>query len=93
MTPYVRTVIAIAAVLMFAACTAGGAGVKPNNAAAQTPGQNLACPNQTGSRIPRSPTDCSAVGRSYSSDDLNRTGATTTGEALRLLDPSVTVHN
>jgi hypothetical protein len=31
-------------------------------------------------------------GRSYSHDDLERTGATTAGGALRLLDPSVTVH-
>jgi hypothetical protein len=93
MTPYVRTVSAISAVLLFAACTTGSAGVKPNSAIAQAPVQNPACPNQTSSRIPRSPADCSAFGRTYSSDDIDRTGATTTGGALRLLDPSVTVHN
>lgn len=51
-----------------------------------------ACPNQTGSRIPVNPSTCSAPGRAYSSDDIKRTGATTAGGALRLIDPSVTVH-
>jgi hypothetical protein len=34
---------------------------------------------------------CRAYGRSYSHDDIALTGATTAGDALRLLDPSITV--
>jgi hypothetical protein len=44
------------------------------------------------SRIPATGTQCSAAGRSYSSDDIDRTGAPTAGRALQLLDPSITVH-
>jgi hypothetical protein len=91
MTPYVRTVSAIAAVLLLAACSAGSAGVKPNSTAAQAPVQNSACPSQSAIRTPRSTADCS-FGRTYSSDDIYRTGATTPGDALRLLDPTVMVH-
>jgi hypothetical protein len=35
---------------------------------------------------------CRGYGRSFSSDDIRRTGATTVGDALPLLDPSITVH-
>lgn len=42
-------------------------------------------------RIPQ-PNDCSAPGRSYSQQDIQRTGQTNVGEALQLLDPAVTVH-
>jgi len=91
MTTYVRTTSAIAAALILAACTANTAAVKPNAGAPETVAQNPYCLNQTGSRIAASSADC-AFGRSYSSDDMNRTGATTTGDALRLLDPSIRVH-
>lgn len=52
------------------------------------------CLRQTGSRIsPRADKHgrkcVNAPGRSYSKDDLDRTGATDMAEALRRLDPSV----
>ena len=89
MTPYLRAACAIAPLLVLAACAATG--VKP----AAVPGpvaDNPACLKSTGSRIPDSAGGCSAVGRSYSSEDIQRTGAVSADEALRLLDPTVTVH-
>jgi hypothetical protein len=92
MTTYLRAASSIASVLILAACAATTAGVKPNAGASAAVAQNPACLTQTGSRITSSAANCSAFGRSYSSDDINRTGATTADEALRLMDPSITVH-
>jgi hypothetical protein len=45
---------------------------------------------RTGTRIALKDGECASVpGRSYSKDDLDRTGAITVDEALRLLDPSI----
>lgn len=49
------------------------------------------CVTSTGSRIPTNLGACSARGRSFSADDIQMTGATTVAQALRLLDPSVTI--
>jgi hypothetical protein len=35
----------------------------------------------------------SAPGRTYSDEDMERTGQTNVGDALQLLDPSITVHH
>jgi hypothetical protein len=91
MITYLRTGCAIASVLIFAACAATTPGARPSVAAAAVT-QNRDCLNQTGSRIATKNPDCTAVGRSYSSDDIDRTGAATVDEALRLMDPSIMVH-
>jgi hypothetical protein len=45
----------------------------------------------TGTRIALKPGECAnAAGRVYSKDQLDQTGALTTAEALRRLDPSLT---
>ena len=49
------------------------------------------CLTQTGSRI-STPGQCRGVGRSYSNQDIERTGSTSAGDALALLDSSITVH-
>ncbi|WP_199096721.1 hypothetical protein [Dyella sp. ASV21] len=50
------------------------------------------CIQSTGSLIPAKSGSCLPVpGRSYSRDDLQRTGSPTLGPALRQLDPSMTV--
>jgi hypothetical protein len=36
--------------------------------------------------------DCAGFGRTYTQEDIQRTGQPTTAQALRLLDPSLTVH-
>jgi 2-keto-3-deoxy-galactonokinase len=53
-----------------------------------TPARQADCLT-TGTRIALKPGQCAMVpGRSYSQDELERTGAIDTAEALRLLDPS-----
>jgi len=50
------------------------------------------CLTGTGSRIAVKGDRCTAIGRSYTSDDVERTGAMTVAGALRLLDPAITIH-
>ena len=51
------------------------------------------CIRDTGSHIPPPKGGCLPVsGRSYSHEDLERTGQTNVGRALQQLDPSVSVH-
>lgn len=53
---------------------------------------NPFCLRDTGSRIKPPPGHCLPVaGRSYSRQDIDRTGATNIGQALQMLDPSVSV--
>jgi hypothetical protein len=60
-------------------------------AAAATP---RPCSLPTASRIPARPDECSASpGRTYSQTDVERTGQTNVGDALQMLDPSITVHH
>jgi hypothetical protein len=55
---------------------------------------NRPCSQETASRIPARPGDCSATpGRTYSNEDVERTGQTNVGEALQMLDPSISVHH
>ena len=93
MTTYLRVTSTTAAAVILAACAATTANVKPKPAASQAVAENPACLTQTGSRIAGNAADCSAFGRSYSHDDINRTGSTSAEDALRLLDPSITVHH
>jgi hypothetical protein len=53
---------------------------------------NHGCPTDSGSRIPVRPHECSAIGRTYSRDDIALTGKTSAGGALRMLDTTGTVH-
>lgn len=49
------------------------------------------CVSETGTRIKRKDKKgCNGLaGRSYDNDDISRTGASDVGEALRMLDPSI----
>ena len=86
---------------MFAACVLGSVLCAANIAIAddskhaskpeKTTVPDRACLRDTGSRIPPRPHECSGFGRSYSKEDIDRTGATTLGGALRLLDLAVTI--
>lgn len=50
------------------------------------------CAVETGSRIHRDSAHCSSSpSRTYTKDDIDRTGSTDTADALRLLDPTITV--
>lgn len=48
---------------------------------------------QSGSRIPAKDEPCVGPGRTYTQTDIDRTGQTDAGNALRLLDPTVSVHH
>jgi hypothetical protein len=91
MPTYLRAASALVSVVILTACATNSAGVKPP-AAASLDAQNPACVTQTGSRITGDKTRCLAPGRTYSSEDIDRTGATNAGDALQLMDPSITVH-
>ena len=84
MTTFLHVTAATAAALILAACAAP---------ATRTVAEMPVCPTQTGSRIAGDAVHCSAVGRSYTHDDISRTGSTNAGDALRLMDPSVTVRH
>ena len=82
------------AALMQSAADAQGNAATP--AAAQRPilkPGDRSCLQTTGSLIPAKPGTCLtlAPGRSYSKDDIDRTGQPTLGPALQMLDPSITV--
>lgn len=80
----------VASLFVLAGCATNPVNRTAGSAGAAT--RNPACLTQTGNRIATKDSNCAEFGRSYSSDDVNRTGATTAGEALRLMDPSVTIH-
>ena len=82
----------VAAALILAGCAATGGGTKPTDGKSAAVAKNPGCLTETGSRIAANDSHCSAPGRSYTSDDIDRTGATTAAGALRLMDPSITVH-
>jgi len=92
MAIHIRVVAAVAAGLIFASSAAFGDDATPqpkkHSAAAEIPG----CLTHTGSRI-ADKGKCRGTGRSYTGEDLKRTGATTVGGALPLLDPEITVHH
>jgi hypothetical protein len=52
------------------------------------------CLTDTGPRLPLSPGECAAYGRSYSAEDLRRTGhEENLARALQTLDPSITAQH
>lgn len=56
------------------------------------PLDSRSCIRDTGSHIPPPKGQCLPVaGSSYNHEDIRRTGATNLGQALQMLDPSVTV--
>ena len=85
MTAYVR----IAGVMISGMILFGCATTKPPTAAARP--NDPSCLTDTGSRV--APGPCRGIGRSYSSQDIQRTGVTSAADALSLLDSSVTVHH
>ena len=85
-------IIAAAAGLVLASSVAIGDDAAPQTQKHSAAAENPTCLTQTGSRI-AGKGKCRGTGRSYSSDDLRRTGDATVGGALRLLDPSITIHH
>ncbi len=90
MIAYMRiaAVVLAGAALFGCATTAGNAKSKPPVAAAAN---DPTCLTDTGSRVPG--TKCRGYGRAYSGNDIDKTGQTDAGNALAILDPSITVHH
>jgi hypothetical protein len=83
------SVIVSGLVLFGCAATPQNPGSKPPASAAI---KDPNCLTDTGSRI-ASKSGCRGYGRSYTNDDIERTGQTQAGDALGLLDPSITVQH
>jgi hypothetical protein len=49
------------------------------------------CVADTATRVHVSPSDCAGFGRVWTDQDLESTGASSAGQALRQLDPTITV--
>jgi hypothetical protein len=91
MSATMRFLSAAAAALMLFGCAATPP--NPNSKASASAALNdRTCLTDTGSQI-ASKSSCRGYGRSYSSEDMDRTGKTTAADALGQLDPSITVHH
>jgi len=84
-----KTLLICAAALL-AACSTTRPSTTPDS---QTAAVNCT-EYSTGSHLQSKPGKCtSSPVRSYSQEDVQRTGQTDVGDALRMLDPSLTVHH
>jgi hypothetical protein len=83
MSVNLRNIGTILAALVLFGCAATTANVA----------KNPNCLTETGSNIPAAKSDCREFGRSYTKEDIARTGATSAAGAVGLLDPSITVHH
>jgi len=63
----------------------------PDTTAAATPPPG--CVAQTATRIPVKGDACAGFGSAYTKQDIDKTGQTTIGAALPMLDPSVQVRH
>lgn len=79
--------------LCVAACasTPSSPGAATSDAAAAPNLPPAGCVSSSATRIPTSAAECAAFGRAWTDQDIKTTGATDAAQALRLLDPSVTV--
>jgi hypothetical protein len=79
---------ALTSALFFALAACSSTGSKPPTEIAK----NSHCVDQTASRLSVDQSPCASFGRSYSEEDLRRTGRTNIAEALQTLDPSISAH-
>jgi len=87
-----RTLLICAVISASAMGCSGAPQPRPDTQAAATSPRPCSLP--TASRIPAKSDECSAVpGRTYSETDVERTGQTNAADALRMLDPTITVHH
>jgi hypothetical protein len=90
MTAYMRiAVVIVAGATLFGCATTADSAKKPAVSAAMA--KDPTCLTDTGSRLAGN-SKCRGIGRSYSDQDIERTGQTSAADALALLDPSITVH-
>jgi hypothetical protein len=75
--------------LLLASCAATPPATPPTASAKRPP---AGCVSDTATRLPVPAGECAGVGSTYTKDDMDRTGQVYVQDALRMLDPSVTVH-
>jgi hypothetical protein len=77
-----------ACLVLLSACA--GAPSKPDQATAANVKPPAGCVGQSATMIPlKDPRSCAGFGSTSTRDDIDRTGETTLGPALRMLDPSI----
>jgi len=88
---HVNRLILAGALMLMASSIAGAAEAEPKSVGKDESETPINCLRETGSRIAPKKGECLPVaGRTYSRDELGRTGRQSTGDALRQLDPSIT---
>ena len=92
MAAYMRIAVVIVAAAALFGCASTAENAKPKPVVAAGTVTDPACLTETGSRITGN-SKCRGYGRSFSRDDIDRTGQTSAGDALAQLDPSITVHH
>jgi len=83
-------IVGAALALALGACATTPQPQTPSTASAQR--MPAGCVGDTATRLPVRPGECAGVGSTYTKDDLDRTGQVYAQDALRMLDPLVTVH-
>ena len=86
--------IALGAACWIVGCASTGnapSRTAPEVAAAPVAATPAGCVNDSGSLIPHPAGSCAAFGHTYSQSDIETTGKTTVGGALRELDPTITI--
>lgn len=82
--------LSAALVLSLAACaTTPPSAQKPTAANVRPP---AGCVAQTATRLPVKDNACAGPGSTYTREDIERTGQANIGDALPMLDPSITKH-
>lgn len=92
-----RTTFATSALIASLTLLAAGCATSPNQqsldaskvAANQKSVSQIGCTGDTGSRIQRKEDECRGPGRTYSQEELERTGQFNAADALKRLDPSI----
>ncbi len=90
-----KTSLLAACVLALACACASHPPSTERNATANavsSSGSPVGCVNKTATRLPTNPSDCAGFGNSHSANTLRSTGEVQAGDALRMVDPTVTVH-
>jgi hypothetical protein len=93
MAANIRILGAIVAGFALCGCASTAGNVTSKPAATSAIMKDSTCLTETGSRISAGKPPCRGTGRSYTSDDIARTGQTDAADALAHLDPAVTVHH
>ena len=91
MLAYMRIASVVLAGAALFGCATTTDTAKPKAPVTAAAAKDPSCLTETGSRIPP-PSKCRGYGRSYSGNDIDRTGQISAADALGLLDPSITVH-